>query len=366
MNYEKETYLNTEKLGELYRKEREVAGGVPSDQRVGGVRFRCDVSTKAVLEILFPALTSAYTASLDGLTLGKKSAPYLRMEVALGKGEHILEIKSEAAHGGAILRVRGVGVREGRRYFDRVGGYYTSSRLVVYTKRGTNNVEETAYESGVLTNSSTNYIACDACLRYDKSTSAYTSDKGSLYAAQSTSLSVNSGVVSTVPVSGLSSAAMADGFSLPTGHDYLVAYTDDVNVLHVGTAAKNGALTMASRTISGVRRVLSAERGSILLVENAEGYWKVFRFTSDGSARFTIGGDSVKYEVTDLGKCASAPTANLEGASFTPVVSYKTAQGVLVKGTLGGEPAPFAYADLYVAGNGCGLLMQDNDVKIKE
>lgn len=366
MNYEKETYLNTEKLGELYRKEREVACGVPSEQRIGGVRFRCDVSTKAAVEILFPALTSAYGVFLDGLALGKKSAPYLLAEVTLGKGEHVLEIRSDAAHGGAILRVRGVGIREGRRYFERVGGYYTDARLVVYTKKGANKAEETTYENGALSTSATNYIAYDAALRYDKSAEAYTSDEGSLYASQSTSLFVNSGVVSTLSVSALSSAAMADGFSLPTGHDYLVAYTDAANLLHVGTAAKNGAVTFASRTISGVKRVLSAGRGSILLVEGAEGFWKVFRFCLDGSSRFTIGADTVKYEVTDLGKCGFAPTADLEGASFTPVVYYKTAQGLLVKRTLGGDPAPFAYADAYVAGNGCGLLMQDQDIKIKE
>ena len=366
MNYEKQTYLNTEQLNELYRKETVLTASVPSARKVGGLRFLVGAAQKVRLELTFPALNGTYTPYLDGKPVMTKAAPRFTAEIPAEKGEHIFEFVSSASHGGAILRVSGIGIREGGRYLSVVGGYYTDSQTVVYMKRGDRNAEKVLLESGALGITALDDALYDACLYYDKGNASYTSSLLYIRSDDPAALIVNSGQESTITLQGLRSAAICDGQALPSGHDALIAYVGADNVLHFCTAVRNGGVSTSAATVSNVKRVLSAMRGTTLLVQDGENVWRAYVFGATGEKSITVGGSTLYYTVLLLAKSECCPpTADLECPSMTHRFYYKDAKGVLVKRGSQGQAETVGYADAYCPGKDSGIFIQDNEIAME-
>lgn len=359
MDYEKQTYLNTERLNDLYRAEKTVTASVPSSTLVGGIRFHMERAHAVRLEAYFPSSSVSYTPSFDGVAAAERTAPYFSTDVFAEKGEHVFDFVTSAAHGGAILRVTGVGVREGRRYFERVGGYYTASGTIVYMRPGEREVVEITCANGSLASSPTTKKHVDACLHYDKTNAAYTSTVFTAKSEGGSDLKVKCGQEITVSVSGLTSVAIADGKGLPSGHDCIVGYVDESGVLHFLTGALNGGVTASSVTVKGVKRVRSSSRGSVLLVEDADDYWKAYVFASSGDKSITVVGTTLKYTVLPVVKNAvCAPNATLDG-SLT--LYYKERNGALIAQDAQGTRSVIGYADAYYVGP-CPALSTDNEI----
>jgi len=366
MNYEKQTFLNTEQLRDQYRHEQTVSASVPSARTVGGIRFHCEAAANVRLELYFPALSSSYKPYFDGKVVAFNDLPYFTMNVMAEKGDHIFDFVSTEAHGGALLRVSGVGVREGRRYFERIGGYYTSTQIFAYMKSGDRLLEKVAYANGEFTVTTVPSLLFDACLHYNKANEYYVGSLGYINTSQTAKLYINCGTGVVVNTQTIASAAIVDGHSLPIGHDYLIAYSDTSGVLHFYTAVRNGAVTESSTTLNGIKRVVSAQRGSVLLVQNLENVWRAFVFGS-GSNSITVGNDTIPYTVYDLSRSGVvAPTADLEYSTLKKLFFYKDASGVLVTRELDGEPTALGYADAYIAGQGVGLFVHDNELQVKD
>ena len=365
MNYEKQTYLNTENLRDLYKKENAVTASVPAAKTTGGIRFHAEARAKVRLELSFLSLSGSYTAYFDGVPVGEKLAPYFSMEIEAERGTHVFDYVATGTNGGSVLRVTGAGVREDRRYYERVGGYYTSSQNVVYMRNGNRTVDKVIYANGDFTTSNLTNIVFDACLHYDKNNRYFT---GSLYYINTTQvhgLYVNTGAGSTLTGITLTSAAIIDGYGLPTGHDCLFAYSDENGVLHLYTAVRSGAPTESSTTIGNVKRVVSSQRGSVLFVQNYENVWRAYHFNSSGDHSIIVGNDSIPYSVYDLERSGVyMPTGDLE--SGTVFAYYKKPNGIVVKrNLLQNSSVNVAYADAYLAGQGGGLLINDNDLTYK-
>ena len=366
MDYNKQTYLNTESIRDMYRRERVLTSGVPAGSPVGGIRFVCEKRTRVTLEIVYTSLSGRYRAHFDDIPSADKDAPYLRLDVIADKGTHIFETENvSGTNGGAVLRVTGVGIKEGRRYYERVGGYYTSSQIVVYTRRGERCVQEEIYEDGALTFTERSSLFSDACLHYDKVNESYTSDVAKMDAFSLQGIRLRYGSAdSTISIGTLTSACIADGYGLPTGADALLACTDTNGVLHFFTCVRSGAVTEATTTMSGIRRVVSAQRGSMLFVQNAENVWRVLLFRSSGEEESLSGGLHIPYDVFELNRSAVYTPCGDVNAS-APVVYYRNSADILVQRDLTDETVDMGYADAFCAGEDGGLFMSDNDMTYK-
>ena len=367
MNYEKQTYLNTERLNELYRTETVLAASVPSLTLIGGIRFFSESAHKVKLEAYFPSCGVSYTPYFDGRAVVGKSAPYFSMEVFAERGEHVFDFEAASQHGGAILRVTGVGVRECKRYVQRVGGYYTSARTVLYIKRGLRPVEKIVFDGSEAAVTEMTDILYDACLYYDKTESAYTSSIFYFRHVREDELKVNTvGQVTTLTVAGLNSAAIVDGQALPSGYDCIVACTDQNGVLHFYAGPKGGLVAESSTTVSGVKRVVSAQRGTTFLVQDRENVWRAYVFGAGGDKSISVNGISLPYTLISLSRNAVfAPSADLILSSMEQYFYYKDGKGALVRKDEAGETSVVGLADEYYPGP-YGMLLQDNEIAYGE
>ena len=161
-------------------------------------------------------------------------------------------------------------------------------------------------------------------------------------------------------------AAICDGYSLPDGVDYLVAYAASGG-LFVGKAAADQAIAMAdfSDPIAGIVRVTSAQKGSVLMTQNAEGIWKAMYFHPSGDHTLSCGGVTIPYyEIALTRNRLVAPNAQLEGSPLRPAFYYRTEAGVLMRLLYGGTPTKKCYLQAYLPATGSGLSLQDGEVRI--
>lgn len=366
MKVEKQTYLNTEHLNELYEKKGTASSSYPSGRTYGGVRFRLRRKASVFLSAEVENPTGTVTLFLDGLILLKSASPHIRFELKIDKGAHLFDLRSDAANDGFCLTANGVGLEADRAYTERVGGYSTDSANYLFLRHGNRLTEKVTASSGSISSESQSGIMKDAALRFNKSTGFYTSDLATISASGTTSLAVDTGTSATLSTTGLTSAAICDGYTLPSGVDFLVAFVAD-NKLYVGKASAGQGITSSdfATPISDIVRVVSAQRGSVLMTENAEGLWKAMYFFSSGSKSLTCGGTAIPYEEISLVRNrAFAPTCHIEGALLSPAFYYRTEEGALMRLMYGSTPVKRGYAEAFHPGDVSSMVQYCGEVRL--
>ena len=366
MNIEKQTLYNTEQLKELYEKRVRAVGCFGKSRRYGGVRFLLRRKAEVTLGADFLSLEGGGTFYLDGARLGGSEKPFFETKVTLEAGEHLFEGDFAVTHGGFRIYAEGVGLEEGRRYFDRIGGYQSGSETVVYEKNGDRTITKYTYASGALSSAETSNTFYDEAYLYDRTNGAYTATRRSLSSSVTDALTVNNGVSQSIGSGVIKSAAICDARTLEAGADYLVAYTDANGNLRFYRTEEN-ALYDASclrDPIVGIRRVLSAQKGSIFLVEDKSGFWTGWFFHAAGANALAFSQRTFHYDKIPL--CRNrhvAPSATASDADGTPIFWYRREDGKLMRFAHGGTPTFVGYEEgCYPASSG-KLVQSEGDLR---
>ena len=364
MDFQKETFFNTEELMANRERRKTVRSSLPSGKRVGGVRFYSDAKCEVEFEMTFFDLTGAYTPYVDGVPVSEKRSPAFHLTCVLEKGEHIFDVVSDGNHKGAAVTVAGSAIRSYGRYLNDVGSAYLPARAIAFVRLGERKIEkyERSNNQTTVTNMDANFV--DAAFYYNKSLGAYASDLVVLSSASDNEVKVITGNnVETISVSGLTSLALIDGLGLPSGFDFIAAVADGNGDLKLYAFPFNGTPTLCSNVISGVKQVKSAGRGSLLLYANGDGLWKALQFWQGGLYSVVCGNSFIPYDLLTVTRNKSfAPSCNVEVDMRYPFFYYKKDSNVLVRRNSAGEETVLSYADAYVPGAFAGFSITENDV----
>ena len=367
MNIEKQTYLNTLRLEERYRKTTTIGDSFPSDRPRGGIRFYARGNGKVRLTADFRTTTSAVTLYLDGMVIAHTVAQYFSTELTVEKGEHLFEASCVQTHTAFTLTVEGSALEKGRNYTDRVGGASGASECNVYVKRGNGSTDRYHYASGSLSRTALSEIFYDEAYLYDRTQQAYGSTKRYCYATGNTSFSVHTGTLSTLNYADIGGLAMCDALTLETGADYLVAFVDQTHKLRFLRATENGTFgpnESSETAVSGVIRVVSAQKGSIFLAEDEGHFWTGYYFHANGDQILHFPQHDFHYETIPLCRnryCSPNATVAADGS---PIFYYKKEDGALMRLAYEGLPQKVAYADAYFPMISGGLLQQKSEVAV--
>ena len=367
MNIEKQTYLNTELLQSLLVKEGRVVGCYGAGCPVGGVRFILRSKGKVALTAEFRSVSSDAVICLDGLILAETLYPTSHYEVTLSKGEHVFDVLC-TGHGGYVLTVEGVGVEEGVRYLDRVGGHVEEDETHLYLSRGrrgavayrrTNDSEEITGLSVPL---------YDDALLYDKQNRAYTTtvrnvsyhpSEGRVYLSTANTESFLTG-------SGVRSVAISDGSTLENTASFLVMYVEKDGKARLFTPRDDQPLTSAESCVWGenLLRAVSAQRGSILLMQTTDGVWKGYYFHPQGEETLTVSAYNVfHYDEVLLGRNKYTSPSAVTDDEGVPTFYYRKEDGKLMRMTFGETPVEIGYQEGYHPGHNGGYYQYAGEVQ---
>ncbi len=367
MNYEKETYLNTEEIRESYRREGAVRGALAAGCKAGGVRFYTSAQVRISAEVLLTGETGEYVIALDGVPLSSKKAPYSLIEATTAKGEHCFEILSNGDHGGATFSVSGVSVKRGAPYLSFAGGAYNGNKLTAFVKRGDRITEKYEYDSGNLIVSERTEKYADMAYAFDKTQNAYTVNAATLSVSRSNDLTFSFGGSFTRSLNSCVGASLIDGSSLPVGAAFLAAYLEEEGTLRFILVDDSGVPILSDTVIEGVSSVKSAARGSAFLISSSDGTWKMLSFGETGENSVVAGSYTMPYsERLVVRSKGFEPSVDLRGGSFTPTFYCKNASNLLVRRSLSGDTAVLSYAEGYFPGESAGFALSDNEISIME
>lgn len=360
MNIEKQTYYNTEHLQELYERKSTAIAFYGESDGCGTLAFSLKRKSTVKIELRLRSLEGVGVLTLDGKIAGRVTTPYLQLNVKPEQGEHLVCFTVESGtHGAYEIEAEGVGLDEAHSYPERVGGYRTESECVLYMKTPGRKVVKYSYAEGSLVRSVENRSYSDEAYLYDAANGAYTATRRSVYSEDSRNFTLQTGVSSTHQRSAIKGLAMCDGRTLESGANYLVAVLDGEGNLRFiramdGTAYQ--ASDLSDTVFTGIRRVMSAQRGSIFLVENRDHVWSGYFFHAGGTKTLVFSGLTLHYDEIPLCRNRSySPTADAD-AEGNPVFYFKKEEGALMRMAYGGTGAAVAYADAFHPCASGGLL----------
>ncbi|HAE89050.1 MAG TPA: hypothetical protein DCG79_04210 [Clostridiales bacterium] len=334
MNIEKQTYYNTELLQQLFEKRGKAVACYGTLSRLGGVRFHLGAQTKVVLEVRFHSMGTQASIRLDGDLLAKTSYRTSRFEVDLPKGDHVFEAES-TSHGGFVIEAEGAGLTDGARYFDRVGGHASEDETVVYMANGDSKAIKYCRVGSTLQRTILSSPTYDDAYLYDKSGGAYTSTIAYVTAVDGRSkmlLHVNADQL--VEMGKVESLAICDGRTLGTGADYLVGCVHDGGTLTFFRAGAGIGVGSSARCDwdRSALRVVSAQQGSVLIVQGKNYVWTALHFHPQGQKSLVFTGCTLRYDEIPLCKNKYvAPSAGEIDQNGVPVFYCKREDGKLVR-----------------------------------
>ncbi len=353
MNIEKQTYLNTEQLQTLYEKPGKAVSSFGASARYGGVCFCLKARTKVRFDFSFRSLSGAAAISADGKLVAETLNPHYCFELILAKGVHVVDAEC-SSHGGLTVTAEGAGLEEDRRYLSRVGGHSASGETVVYMSNGDRGVS--AYRKTSL-NSTISHLSSafyDDALLFDKANGVYTSTvRSASTGALRNTVTLLIGLETSYYVYSIKSIAMMDGRTLPSGADFIVATVSGNGGLQLLRVRDQTATTSADFVLMPEQalRVVSAQRGSVLMVEGADHVWKAFYFHQDGARSLAFGNYVVHYDVVPLVKNRYvAPSATIDDETGEPIFYYRKESGELMRQVYGESATLIDYSEGYHAG----------------
>ncbi len=366
MNIEKQIYLNTEQLQTMYERTGKVRACYGSLARYGGVLFSLKAKAKVTLSLAFESISTFAKVYVDGLMLSESMNARSHFEVTLAKGVHVFDVEC-TTHGGFTVTAQGVGLEEDRRYFDRVGGHSGEEEMVVYTSNGERGVN--AYRKTASTNTLSRLSSCffDDALYYDKANARYTSTvrSASTSAARST-VTLSIGRSESYPVHKIRSIAMTDGRTLEAGADYIVATVGDGGAFQLVRVKDQTALTPSDFLTmrKTALRVVSAQRGSVLLVQGTDYVWTGYFFHQEGDMTISFGNDTYHYEEIPLGRNRYlAPSATIDEEDGTPIFYYRKESGELIRRAYDGSESTVGYMESYHEGIEGGYMQYAGELQ---
>ena len=367
MNIEKQTYLNTELLQSLLVKEGRVIGCYGAGCPVGGVRFVLRAKGKVSLTAAFSSLSSDAVICLDGLILSETRYLTSHYEVTLSKGDHFFDVLC-TTHGGYVLTVEGVGVEEGVRYLDRVGGHVEEDETLLYLSRG--NRGAVAYRR---TNDSEEITGLsvplyDDALLYDKQSGAYTATvRHVAFHADQGRVILSIGRNETfLTGGGVRGVAICDGSTLENTASFLVMYVEKDGKARLFTPTDDQALTSAQGCNWGenLLRVVSAQRGSILMMQSTDHVWKGYYFHPEGAKTLTVSAYNVfHYDEVPLGRNNYTSPSAVTDEEGVPIFYYRKEDGKLMRMTYGETPVEIGYQEGYHPGHNGGYYQYAGEVR---
>ena len=366
MNIEKQIYLNTEQLQSLYERSGEAKACYGSLSKYGGVYFYMRSKAKVTLSVAFESISSFAKMCLDGQMLAESMNPHSHFELILAKGLHVFDVEC-TTHGGFTVTAKGVGLEEDRRYFDRVGGHSGEAETVVYTSNGDRGVNAYRKTSSTNTLSRLSSYFFDDALYYDKANSRYTDTvrSASTGAARST-VTLSIGRSESYTVRKIRSIAMTDGRTLETGADYIVATVGEGRALQLLRVKDQTAISPTDFVTmhKPALRVVSAQRGSILIVQGMDYAWTGYFFHAEGNKVIAFGEDSYHYEEIPLGRNRYlAPSATIDEDEGTPIFYFRKESGELVRRPYDGVESTIGYMESYHEGIGGGYMQYAGELQ---
>ena len=365
MNIEKQTLYNTEELKELYERRKRAVEGFDKDKKYGGIRFLLRRRSEVKLGVEFLSVGGKATLYLDSYRVGGIKMPFFEMTVILEKGEHCFEVVCPATHGGLRVYAEGVSLDRDHCFADRVGGCQTSEETVAYVKNGNRFVTKYLYANGALSVTELNDLFRDEAYLYDRTNGVYTTTKCPIFTQDATQLTVYTGVNQSLVNTTVKSAAICDARTLEAGADFLVAYTDAGDNLHVLRTTEEVIYDTSCflTPIKGIHRVLSAQKGSILLVEDSNHCWYGYYFHASGSNRLAFPQHTFRYDKIPLVRNRfCSPSATINETTGAPIFWYQKEDGCLMRLAYGGTPTVVGYADGWCPTAGGALVQVGSDL----
>ena len=368
MNVQKQTYLNTVGLETRYQKTVTVKRSFGADRKRGGIFFTMKSKGRVCLSVDYRSLSGKVTVLLDGEVVACTAVPFVVAELKAEQGEHLFEAVTTATHGAFTMTAEGYSLEEEKVYADRVGGATSGSEGSVYIKNGKGAVDKYLLSGDALTRTEKSEIFYDEAYYYDRTQGQYTSTKRYCYATSESAFHVYTGTDCTFLYEDIGGLAICDARTLETGADYLVAFVDRGGVLRF-LRVTDGAVTfgpneLATTTFSGMRRVVSAQRGSVFLAEDAGHVWHGYFFHPNGEKVLSFPSHVLHYDeyvLTRNRNCAPTATVDEEGA---PVFYYKREEGALMRYPTGEVPTQIAYAEAFHPMPSGGLLQFGGELAV--
>ena len=366
MNVEKQILYNTEQMQEQYRRTKTLVACFDAGNRHGGLHFFSRGNGSVILSVEFASIEGVVSLCLDGDLMIKGEKPYYHFEMKLEKGEHFFEFDANVTHGGVRVSAEGVGIEESHRFIDRVGGYSDQSGMTVYLKNGDGIVTKCSYEDSVLSKQDLIYRFYDEAYLFDKTNGIYGTTRRYIYSENGVKLYLIIGRTQTVTLQELKAAAICDGRTLETGADYLAAYVDQngkLGFFRVVDGARFNSSNYSSEFL-GYERILSAQRGSIFLVENKEHFWSGLFFHAEGEKSLAFTQHTFHYDEIPL--CRNkycSPTATIDESDGTPIFYFKREDGKLMRMAYGAEATVVGYEEAFHPGVTGGLYQSDGELR---
>ena len=368
MNVQKQTYLNTVGLETRYQKTVTVKRCFAADRKRGGISFTMKSKGRVCLSADFRSLSGKVTVLFDGEVVAHTAVPFVVAELKAEQGEHLFEAVTTATHGAFTMTAEGYSLEEGKVYADRVGGATSDSEGSVYLKNGKGAVDKYLLSGDALTRSERSEIFYDEAYRYDRAEGEYTATKRYCYAENENAFHVHAGTDCTFLYEDICGLAMCDARTLEEGADYLVAFVDHGGVLRflrvTEGATTYGPNELGTTTFSGMKRVVSAQQGSVFLAEDAGHTWHGFFFHPNGEKTLSFPSHVFHYDEYVLVRnrnCAPTATVDEEGA---PVFYYKREEGALMRFPSGEVPTKIAYAEAFHPMSSGGLLQFGGELAV--
>ena len=367
MNVEKQTLYNTEQLQSLYRNPERVCTSFASDKARGGLYFSLKKRASITLRFRAEGSVAAGTLVLDNLTVGILAKKESEITLRLDAGDHLFEFVADSGttHDGFMLTAEGVGVQAGRRYLDAVGGYSDDTQTVVYLREGEERVSKYVYQDSALTVTPMTRYRYDEAYLYSRANGAYTTTRRYVYSETKDRFYIYIGRSLYINQTAFRSVAICDARTLEEGADYLVGYVAASRKMCFLRTLDNTRYnsTCYSNIFTGVNRLISAQRGSIFLLENTEHYWSGLYFHADGEKALTFTEHTLHYDEIPL--CRNrliAPTATIDETDGSPIFYFKKEDGALMRMAYGEEATPISYGDALYPGAAGNLAQYDGAV----
>ena len=366
MNIEKQTYLNTERMQAMFEKAGSAVACYGPNSRFGGVRFCLAASAKVAFEVDFYTIAADASVYVGGYLACKTARPSSRFCLMLSKGEHLLDVDC-TSHGGFVLKVSAAGLSEGRLYFDRTGGHSLAGETVVYLTNGERGASSYRRTAGGLEVALLSSPVFDDAYLFDKVNGVYTDDRAYIGTGVSRSHAfLNFRNTVTLPAnSRVEHVAICDGMTLGDNADFIAAYVYDGAKLCfarvLGAAADDSDHLLDYD--KPVLRVVSAQRGSVLMLQQPGGVWTAFAFNEYGESALHFGQITLHYDEVPLCKNpVVAPSATVDEEGST-IFSPDKEDGRLWRRELNGAPQVVGYQEAYHAGVSGGFMQFCGEVK---